>query len=118
MRKTDVSFNVELDNSNFPEKIIWKASDAGREPNETKAISLNVWDHTQQNTLRIDLWTKDMRIDDMKKFFLDCLGGLAQTILSSTGDTYLSNEVNTLCDKLAKHIASENKPPEEPDQPS
>jgi gliding motility-associated protein GldC len=108
MRNTDISFNVELDNNNFPVKIIWKASDAEHQPNETKSISLNVWDHQEQNTLRIDLWTKDMRIDDMKKFFLDCLGGLAQTILSSTGDSYLSGEVNALCDKLAKHIATEN----------
>ncbi len=115
MRSTDISFNIDLDNKNYPEKIIWKASDAKGIPNETRAISLNVWDHVQQNTLRIDLWTKDMRVDDMKKFFIDCLGGLAQTILNSTGDSYLSNEVNALCDKLAKHISSENQ--KSPDPP-
>lgn len=111
MRNTEINFKVELDNNNYPVKIIWQASDAKNLPNETKSISLNVWDHAERNTLRIDLWTKDMRMDDMKKFFLDCLGGMAQTILNATGDAYLSGEVNALCDKLAGHIASEGQEP-------
>ncbi len=109
MRNTDISFKVELDNNNFPVKINWQASDAKNVPFDTQAISLNVWDPNEFNTLRIDLWTKDMRVNDMKKFFIDCLGGLAQTILNSTGDSFLSNEVNSLCEKLAKHINEENK---------
>jgi len=109
MRATEINFTVQLDKNNYPEKIIWKASDGDNLQNDTKCISLNVWDHKELNTLRIDLWTKEMRTDDMKKFFIDCLGGLAQTILSSTGDSFLSDEVNSLCDKLARHIESENK---------
>jgi gliding motility-associated protein GldC len=111
MRKTDICFNIELDNNNYPEKITWKATDAEDLPGITKSISLNVWDHSQNNTLRIDLWTKEMRIDEMKKFFIDCLGGLGQTILNSTGDTYMSGEVNSLCEKLAKRLEGELKNP-------
>ena len=108
MRNTEINFKIDLDENSYPEKITWRASDAENVLNDSKAISLNVWDHNQQNTLRIDLWTKEMMVDDMKKFFIDCLGGLAQTIQNSTGDTYLSGEVNALCDKLAKYIASGN----------
>lgn len=111
MRTTEINFVVELDNNNYPEKITWKASDAQNELHESKSISLNIWDQKELNTLRIDLWTKDMRIDDMKKFFIDCLGGMAQTLLNSTGDTFMSNEINVLCEKFSRHLESEQKQP-------
>ncbi|SUZ78077.1 uncharacterized protein METZ01_LOCUS30931 [marine metagenome] len=56
------------------------------------------------NTLRIDLWTKDMNTNDMKKFYVDCIGGLSQSILNSTGDEFMSKETNNLCEKLIKHL--------------
>ena len=71
---------------------------------ETKSISVALWDHTQKNTLRIDLWAKDMPVEDMKRFHVECLGGIAQSILSSTKDEFMSNEVNALCDRLVKHL--------------
>src|SRR5450432_4189590 len=98
MKKSTIHFNVDLDQNNIPEKIMWEATDkpeAGL--SETKAISISLWDHEQQNTLRIDLWSKDMPVDDMKRFYVDCLGGLAQSALSSTGDEYLAKEMNALC---------------------
>jgi gliding motility-associated protein GldC len=112
MKTTDISFIVSLDARNYPEKITWTASDAENLPHETKSISLNVWDHRERNTLRIDLWTKDMRTDEMKKFVIDCLGGMAQSVLNSTGDSYMSSELNLLCDKLAEHVRKETSPDE------
>ena len=105
MKKSTINFSVELDSNNFPEKIFWNATDkpdAGF--SETKSISIALWDPQQMNTLRIDLWTKDMPVEEMKKFYLDCLGGLAQSALSSTGDEYISNEMNMLCEKLVNHL--------------
>jgi gliding motility-associated protein GldC len=105
MKKSTVQFSIELDANNIPEKILWDATDkpeAG--PSETKSISVALWDHQQNNTLRIDLWTKDMPVGDMKRFYVDCLGGLAQSALSSTGDEYISNEINSLCEKLIAHL--------------
>jgi gliding motility-associated protein GldC len=105
MKKSTVHFSIELDADNVPEKILWDATDkpeAG--PSETKSISVALWDHQQNNTLRIDLWTKDMPVSDMKRFYVDCLGGLAQSALSATGDEYISNEINALCEKLVNHL--------------
>ena len=45
-----------------------------------------------------------MKTDEMKRFYIDCLGGLSQSILSSTGDEYMSKETNKLCEKLIEHI--------------
>lgn len=108
MRKTNINFTVELDQNNIPDKILWDASDKpDAAPAETKSISISLWDEAQKNTLRIDLWTKDMPIDEMKRFYIDCLGGLAQSILTATGDEVMAAETNALCDRLVKHLNSE-----------
>jgi gliding motility-associated protein GldC len=110
MKKSDINFRVTLDEENVPETIHWEASDkASQDLENTKAISLSIWDHNQKNTLRIDLWTKEMPIDEMKRFYIDIIGGLSQSILNATGDAYMSSEMNMLCDKLVKHVETETK---------
>tara|TARA_B100001029_G_C14733291_1_gene271520 strand:+ start:12 stop:344 length:333 start_codon:yes stop_codon:yes gene_type:complete len=108
MKKSEIKFVVSLDEKNIPEKIEWMAEDSLNDGlSETKSISLSLWDDKKNNTLRIDLWTKEMKTDEMKRFYIDCLGGLGQSILSSTGDEFMSKETNKLCNKLIEHI--ENK---------
>ncbi|MCA4894282.1 MAG: gliding motility protein GldC [Cytophagales bacterium] len=108
MKTSEINFKVELDNNNIPEKIWW---DATEKPDpglsETKAISISLWDHVQKNTMRIDLWSKEMPVEEMKRFYIDCLGGLAQSILSSTGDEQMCGEINALCERLAKQVSAE-----------
>jgi len=110
MKKSNINFTVELDQNNIPDKIFWDATEKPEAQfSETKSISIAVWDHKQKNTLRIDLWTKEMPVEEMKRFFIDCIGGLGQSILTSTGDEYMANETNALCDRLVKHLTSQNK---------
>ena len=92
---------MELDENNVPEKIHWDA-DEKNPPGyqETKSFSLSLWDHMAKNTMRIDLWSKDMPVEEMKRFYIDCLGGLAQSILSSTGDEFMGQKMNELCELL------------------
>ena len=105
MKKSEIKFIVSLDEKNIPEKIEWVAEDSlSQDLKESKSISLSLWDDKKKNTLRIDLWTKEMTTDDMKKFYIDCLGGLSQSILNSTGDEFMSKETNKLCEKLIEHI--------------
>ena len=104
MKKSMIAFEIDLDQNNLPEKIIWKASDSDNKENITKAIAISLWDPDQNNTLKIDLWTKEMRIDEMDKFLVDTLGGLAQSILTATGDSYISKSINDLCENLVNHM--------------
>ena len=105
MKKSTIQFTIHLDDNNVPEKIEWDATEKPESgPSESKAISINLWDHSQKNTMRIDLWAKDMPVDEMKRFYIDCVGGLSQSVLSSTGDEFIANEMNALCDRLAKHV--------------
>lgn len=110
MKKSTINFTVQLDQNNIPDKILWDATDKpDPQLSETKSISIALWDSKQKNTLRIDLWTKDMPVDEMKRFFIDCIGGLGQSILTSTGDEFMANETNALCERLVKHLQEENK---------
>jgi gliding motility-associated protein GldC len=108
MKKSEINFSIELDNNNVPEKIQWDATDKP-DPglSDTKAISVALWDHKQKNTLRIDLWTKDMPVNEMKRFYIECLGGIAQSSLSATGDEFMASEINALCDRLVEHVRNE-----------
>ncbi|EMR02534.1 gliding motility protein GldC [Cesiribacter andamanensis] len=110
MRKSRIHFEVELDEQNIPERMYWDATDKEDDGlNETKSISISVWDHFQHNTMRIDLWTKDMSMDDQKRFYIDCIGGLAQSILTATGDAYMAEEINALCEKFITHVRKEQE---------
>lgn len=107
MKKSEIKLSIELDDENIPEKIHWDADEKEWPgPSETKAVSLSMWDHKEKNTLRIDLWAKDMPVDEMKRFYIDCIGGIAQTLLNSTGDEYMATELNAVCDRLVEHMKS------------
>lgn len=105
MKKSKIQFTIQLDDNNIPEKIEWEATDKP-DPgwSETKSISISLWDQQQQNTMRIDLWAKDMPVNEMKKFYVDCIGGLSQSVLSSTQDEFMAQEINTLCERLGKYV--------------
>ena len=108
MKKSEIKLVVELDEDNIPEKIQWDADEKDNPGlSETKSMSLSLWDNDNKSTMRIDLWTKDMPVDEMKRFYIDCLGGLAQSILNATGDEYMNQEINNLCDHLVEHVKAE-----------
>ncbi|WP_053404689.1 gliding motility protein GldC [Persicobacter sp. CCB-QB2] len=106
MKKSSIKIDVELDENNVPEKILWDATDGPFDQmQETHAFSLSIWDPNQLNTLRIDLWDKEMPVDQMKRFCIDTLGGMAQTLLNSTGDEEMASDIKALADKMMRrHI--------------
>lgn len=109
MKKSTIQFDIQLDDKNVPDKILWDAND---KPDggltETKTISISVWDHLEKNTLRIDLWTKDMPVEDMKRFYIESIGGMAQSVLRATGDEFMAHEMDALCDKLVEYLRKQN----------
>ncbi len=108
MKKSEIHFDINLDENNVPEDITWNATDKpGDDDDHTKAISIAVWDDTEKNTMRLDLWTKDMPVDEMKKFYIESLSGLAQNILTATGDEQMSADINILCETLGKRLEKE-----------
>lgn len=81
MSKTsEIQLKVFLDESNIPADITWFASDSQmQEPESCKAFMLSVFDEKSSESLRIDLWTKEMRQDEMDKFFFETFMTMADT---------------------------------------
>lgn len=112
MSNSKITFDVELDQDNVPIKINWSATDnpQGDKAKETKAVSIALWDHAEKQSLRIDLWAKDMPVDEMKKFYIECLAGLGDSIKRSTDDDEMAHQIHALCEKLVEDVKnSENK---------
>ncbi len=108
MRKSDIHFTVELDDQNVPDKIYWDATDNPNEGlSDTRAIAIGLWDHYHRSTLKIDLWTKEMEVGDMKRFMIEIMTGLADTARSATGDLQMATDIESLCRQLSKRVEEE-----------
>ncbi|MGD1845173.1 MAG: gliding motility protein GldC [Salibacteraceae bacterium] len=91
-RTSEIHVQVHLDENHVPSNLYWEAEDAnGR--GSADSIMLSVWDKNEKNSLRIDLWTKDMRVDDMKIFFHQQLMSMADTFERATGEDKMAAEM-------------------------
>ena len=99
-----IEIKVELDDNKVPEKIRWTASDGKIDNQETKAAFLSVWDSKNKESLRIDLWTKDMPIDEMKQFFHQTLVSMAGSFERATDDQKMSATMLDFCDYFAEKL--------------
>ena len=102
--KSKIELIVELDENRVPEKLNWSAQDGGIENKEAKALMLSVWDSKAQETLRIDLWTKDMPVDEMKLFFHQTLVTMSDTFLRATQDEKMTATMKDFCDYFAEKL--------------
>ncbi len=101
---SDINIKVDLDENKIPEKLKWSAQDGGISDEEAKAIFLSVWDHKNKEALRIDLWTKDMPLDEMKIFFHQTLTAMANTFQRATSDEKMSATMRDFCDYFAEKL--------------
>ena len=101
---SEISLKVEMDENRVPEKLFWSAQDGGIDHEEAKAMFLSVWDSDEQETLRIDLWTKDMPVDEMKKFFHQTLVTMADTFYRATNDEKMTHTMKDFCDYMAEKL--------------
>lgn len=103
-KKSYIKISVSLDENNIPEKLQWSAQDGGVDTAEAKAMLLSIWDSKQKETLRIDLWTKDMPVDEMKQFFHQTLVAMADTFERATTDEKMSATMRDFCDYFAEKL--------------
>jgi gliding motility-associated protein GldC len=77
-----------------PENITWKASDTTIEnAQKAKAMMLAFWDGAEKTALRIDLWTKEMMVDEMADFFYQTMMTMAETYGKATQHTEMVDEM-------------------------
>ncbi|MDC1326961.1 MAG: gliding motility protein GldC [Flavobacteriales bacterium] len=101
---SEIKINVTLDENKIPETLRWTAQDGGVNDEEAKAVLLSVWDHKSKESLRIDLWTKDMPLDEMKIFFHQTLSAMTDTFERATNDSKMSATMRDFCDYFAEKL--------------
>ncbi len=92
-RSSEIKFTITLDENNIPEEIEWTAEGAGIESKKAKSLLVSVWDPEEQETLKVDLWTKEMYVEDMKKFIHQTLMLMADTYEKATSEEGLAKEM-------------------------
>ena len=106
MKTSEIKFVVTLDEGKIPSKLEWEASDSGIEGRKAcNATMMSIWDPKDTTTLRIDLWTKDMLVDDMKRFFYENFVTMADTYLRATNDPEMANEIRVFAESFGKKIS-------------
>ncbi|MCP9237300.1 gliding motility protein GldC [Lewinella sp. JB7] len=95
VRKSRITVDVGLDGQNMPVEMKWVASDNpnGSAPQECKAMLLSLFDEKTKETLKIDLWTKEMQVIEMDRMFYQTLRGLADTYFRATQNKELANQM-------------------------
>lgn len=102
--KSKISVEVGLDENKVPEVLNWSAEDGGVTDQSAKAMMLSVWDHNAQESLRIDLWTKDMPVDQMKVFFHQTLVSMSDTYYRATQDEKMTETMKDFCAYFAEKL--------------
>ena len=111
MKTSEIKFTVTLDENNLPEKIDWSATD-GNENSSSKSVMIALWDAKENNTLRIDLWTKEMMVDEMKQFYHQCLLSMADTFDRATGETEAAKDMRAFAQQFGEkmELITQKKP--------
>jgi len=103
MKQSEIKFVVTLDNGNNPEKIDWSASDTGK-TSTSKAVMISLWDAQEKNTLRIDLWTKDMPVDEMHRFYHQNLLSMADSLERATKNTIAAKDIRKFAQEFGQRV--------------
>lgn len=101
---SEIRINIELDENRVPESLSWTAKDGGVEAEAAKAFLLSIWDSKAKESLRIDLWTKDMPVDEMKIFFHQTLVAMSDTFQRATGDEKMAATMKDFSDYFAEKL--------------
>jgi gliding motility-associated protein GldC len=101
MNKSTITIDVHTDENKVPDSITWSAADTTAEnAQKAKAMMLSFWDGAEKAALRIDLWTKDMMVDEMADFFYQTMMTMADTYGRATKYEEMVNEMK----KFAKEF--------------
>jgi gliding motility-associated protein GldC len=104
VKTSEIAVKVGLNENNLPIAMKWSAQDGQVENAAARAMLLSLWDPESKNTMKIDLWTKDMSVEEMKQFFHQTLLTLADTFERATGEHNISEDLRDYCYHFAEKM--------------
>ena len=103
MKKSTITIEVGLDDKNVPEQITWNATASTADTERVaKAMMLAFWDGADKSALRMDLWTKEMMVDEMADFFYQTFMTMADSFDRATHQHELVNDIRTFAKDFHK----------------
>jgi len=108
--KSKVIFEVGLDENRIPEEIKWSADDAGVTNEPAEAIMISVWNDQTKETLRLDLWTKEMKLYEMRVFFYQTLKSMADVYRRATQDDKMADTMLDFVDYFQEKLELNQEP--------
>ena len=114
MEHSTITIKVKLDENKIPQQIEWNATGTTTQhTQQAKGLMLAFWDGAEKTAMRIDLWTKEMMVDEMADFFYQTLITMADTYNRATHHEGLTNEMKDFAksfyEKFREHQSKENK---------
>ena len=101
----NIHIEVDIDGEHIPSDIRWNADDMqGFDQASCRAMFLSLWDHNRKDTLKLDLWTRDMTVDEMKIFFHQTLVSMAESLEKAIQDERITGDMRDFCDYFAEKM--------------
>jgi gliding motility-associated protein GldC len=104
VKTSKIEVQVGLNENQVPVKMNWSATDGNVSIQETKALLFSVWDPNENQTLKIDLWTTEMSVEEMKQFFHQTLLTMADSFEKATGETLICEDLRDYCYHFAEKM--------------
>ncbi len=110
MTESNIIINVLLDADKVPQEISWSATGSSvPTPQKAKAMCVAFWDAADKSAMRIDLWTKDMMIDEMADFYYQLFTTMADTFQRATKHEELTKDIKSFAKDFHKKFVEIEK---------
>lgn len=104
MTTSKIQIDITTDENKVPSQIQWSAEDSDVSNKVAKAMALAMWDEKDGNAVHMDLWTKEMSVEEMRHFICQTMMTMASTLERATNDKAHADAVRNFTEELAKRL--------------
>ena len=104
MATSRITIDVTTDENHVPIAMNWSAEDGGIQDQSASAMALSMWNAKEFAAMRMDLWTKEMSVEEMRSFVVQTMMTLADTYVRATSDEDHASAIRGFTEELAKRI--------------
>jgi gliding motility-associated protein GldC len=106
VKTSEIKIKVGLDGNNIPVDLKWMATDSEHQNlNDCKSVNISIWDPVDNNSLGINLWTTDLRVDEMHSHYFRTLLNLTSSYVQATKNPFAQKMIKEFCENLAKETS-------------
>lgn len=100
MKQSNIQLTISLDDKNIPELIEWESTDGDKKKQKAKAMMIALWDEQQRNGISIDLWTKEMTVEEMNIFYFQTFMTMSDSFERATQNKDAAGEIRTFAKRF------------------